>query len=156
MQRLVKLKKVLKASDLTSLAENFRAIKAAGGKFRNLTAEEVGIITSLYGINNIWADTGDVLSITYPADTKLFIDQNNAEQDAEIAGTKGIIGDSMDGTASRLIENGEYFIMGGTLYKATVNIANGETITPNTNCTATSVSEALADIWGSIATGVSF
>ena len=44
MQRLVKLKKVLKASDLTSLAENFRAIKAAGGKFRNLTAEEVATL----------------------------------------------------------------------------------------------------------------
>ena len=44
MQRLLKLKKVLKASDLTSLAENFRAIKAAGGKFRNLTAEEVATL----------------------------------------------------------------------------------------------------------------
>ena len=38
---MLKLKKVLKASDLTSLAENFRTIKAAGGKFRNLTAEEI-------------------------------------------------------------------------------------------------------------------
>ena len=44
MQRLLKLKKVLKSSDLTSLAENFRAIKAAGGKFRNLTAEEVSTL----------------------------------------------------------------------------------------------------------------
>jgi len=38
---LLKLKKVLKASDLSSLAENFRAIKASVAKLRNLTAEEV-------------------------------------------------------------------------------------------------------------------
>ena len=41
MQRLLKLKKVLKASDLSSLAENFRAIKASVAKLRNLTTEEV-------------------------------------------------------------------------------------------------------------------
>ena len=41
MQRLLKLKKVLKASDLSSLAENFRAIKASVAKLRSLTAEEV-------------------------------------------------------------------------------------------------------------------
>lgn len=44
MQRLLKLKKVLKASDLSSLAENFRAIKASVAKLRNLTAEEVTIL----------------------------------------------------------------------------------------------------------------
>ena len=38
---MLKLKKVLKASDLSSLAENFRAIKASVAKLRNLTAEEV-------------------------------------------------------------------------------------------------------------------
>ena len=37
---MLKLKKVLKASDLSSLAENFRAIKASVAKLRNLTAEE--------------------------------------------------------------------------------------------------------------------
>jgi hypothetical protein len=44
MQRLLKLKKVLKASDLSSLAENFRAIKASVAKLRNLTAEEVSTL----------------------------------------------------------------------------------------------------------------
>ena len=44
MQRLLKLKKVLKASDLSSLAENFRAIKASVAKLRNLTAEEVATL----------------------------------------------------------------------------------------------------------------
>ena len=44
MQRLLKLKKVLKASDLSSLAENFRAIKASVAKLGNLTAEEVATL----------------------------------------------------------------------------------------------------------------
>jgi hypothetical protein len=39
-----------------------------------LTASEVsGILTTLYGTNNVWANTGDV-EVTYPADTKLYID----------------------------------------------------------------------------------
>ena len=41
---MLKLKKVLKASDLSSLAENFRAIKASVAKLRNLTAEEVATL----------------------------------------------------------------------------------------------------------------
>ena len=41
---MLKLKKVLKASDLSSLAENFRAIKASVAKLRNLTAEEVSTL----------------------------------------------------------------------------------------------------------------
>ena len=41
MQRLLKLKKVLKNSFLVSLAEGFKAAKATGGKFRSLTADEV-------------------------------------------------------------------------------------------------------------------
>ena len=32
-----------------------------------------GILTTLYGTNNIWADTGDV-EVTYPCDTRLYID----------------------------------------------------------------------------------
>jgi hypothetical protein len=39
-----------------------------------LTESEIsGILTTLYGTNNIWADTGDV-EVEYPADTKLYID----------------------------------------------------------------------------------
>lgn len=41
MQRLLKLKKVLKSSVLASLAESFKAAKATAGKFRALTEEEI-------------------------------------------------------------------------------------------------------------------
>ena len=44
MQRLLKLKKVLKNSVLVSLAEGFKAAKATGGKFRSLNADEIAAL----------------------------------------------------------------------------------------------------------------
>ena len=44
MQRLLKLKKVLKNSVLASLAEGFKAAKATGGKFRPLNADEIAAL----------------------------------------------------------------------------------------------------------------
>lgn len=41
----------------------------------DLTAEEVGVIQTLYGANTVWADTGDV-TLTYRVDTKLALDKN--------------------------------------------------------------------------------
>ena len=50
----------------------------------HLTATEVsGILTTLYGQNNIWADTGSI-SVEYPVDTKLYIDDKLAELQATI------------------------------------------------------------------------
>ena len=34
-----------------------------------------GQVKTLLGVNNVWADTGDILSVDYPADTKLYIDK---------------------------------------------------------------------------------
>jgi hypothetical protein len=47
-------------------------------------------------------------------------------------------------TASRNYTAGSLLIMGNVLYKVTANIANGGTITPNTNVTATTLSEILS------------
>ena len=41
--------------------------------------------------------------------------------------------------ATRNYTTGSYLILNNTLYKVTANIANGGTITPNTNCTATTI-----------------
>ena len=46
-----------------------------------LTTAEV---RTLLGQNNIWADTGDILSVDYPADTKLYIDGKFASLQALI------------------------------------------------------------------------
>lgn len=39
---------------------------------------------------------------------------------------------------------GSLFIVNNILYKATTNIANGDTITPNTNCIPTTLAEIIA------------
>ena len=46
--------------------------------------------------------------------------------------------------ATRNYTTGELFIVSNVLYKATSNIANGGTITPNTNCTATTLAEIIS------------
>jgi hypothetical protein len=46
-----------------------------------LTASQ---IKTLLGVNNIWADTGNILSVDYPADTKLYIDGKVAYLEALI------------------------------------------------------------------------
>jgi hypothetical protein len=52
----------------------------------NLTALEV--IQTLKGINNIWSDAGNT-AVTYPADTKLYIDNKIAELQALILENNG-------------------------------------------------------------------
>lgn len=46
--------------------------------------------------------------------------------------------------ATQNYTSGSLFIVDNILYKATTNIANGETITPNTNCTPTTLAEIIA------------
>lgn len=49
-------------------------------------------------------------------------------------------------TASRAYAVGEYLVYTGVLYKVTVAIASGGTITPGTNCTAATVGDQLNTI----------
>lgn len=89
-------------------------------------------VNSLYGQNNLWADSGDT-EVEYRADTKLFIERLTAP-------------DSADMIADANITSGQYFMVGNSLYKATANIANGSAIVVGTNCIRKSLSEALNEI----------
>ena len=80
------------------------------------------------GANSVYGDCGPIEALTYPADTKLYIDKDQTEDDM---------------TASAPIASGAYFQVGNTLYLATAAIATGETITPGTNCTITTIADAL-------------
>lgn len=93
---------------------------------------DVHAVSSLYGVNNIWADSGDT-EVVYRADTKLFIERLTAP-------------DSADMIADANITSGQYFMVGNSLYKATANIANGSAIVVGTNCIRKSLSEALNEI----------
>ena len=95
-----------------------------------LTAEQVsGILSTLYGTNNIWSSTGDT-EVTYPADTKIFIEKlTQPEED--------------DMTANANIAANTFFMIGNTLYFSTAAIAQGATIIPGTNCNVVSLADAL-------------
>jgi len=86
-------------------------------------------IEMLLGDNNVWADTGDS-TVTYRADTKLYIQKINAPTDD-------------DTIADAQIASGRYFIVGGNLYRSTTTIPAGDTITPGTNCILTNLADAL-------------
>ena len=86
-------------------------------------------LKTLLGTNNVWADTGNV-SVTYPADTKMFIEKLTMPTEDDMV-------------ANQAISSGTFFMVGNTLYKATAAIANGATITPGTNATKLSLADAL-------------
>lgn len=105
-------------------------------------------ITTLIGENNIWADCGEV-SVEYFAKTQTYIEQR-------INATKSIItGVEAGFIATKNYAIGDLMIVGDTLYIATAAIANGGTITPGTNVTATTVADNLGGSLPS-AQGVSF
>ena len=93
-----------------------------------LTAQQ---ISSLFGENNVWADTGDVTA-EYTADTKTYIER--------------LTQPDQDWTADAGISIGKFFMVGNELYIATSGIAAGETIVPGTNCTKMSLAQALNNI----------
>ena len=91
-----------------------------------LTPTEVEM---LLGDNNIWADTGNS-TVTYRADTTLYIQQINAPTDDDMI-------------ADAQIASGRYFIVGGNLYRSTTTIPAGDTINPGSNCILTNLADAL-------------
>lgn len=99
-----------------------------------LTPQEV---SSLLGINNIFADTGDT-NVEYRADTVLYADKLAKRQSAMIAPVETSY------TATRNYTTGQLLIVDNTLYKVTANIANGGSITVGTNVIATTLSEVIS------------
>lgn len=108
-----------------------------GAQVVNIGAQGVTVqlepheVKSLYGVNNIWADTGDS-AVEYRADTKLYINRLT-EPDADMI-------------ADANITSGQYFMVGNSLYLATANIASGGQVIVGTNAIRKSLSEALNEI----------
>lgn len=89
-------------------------------------------LSTLLGDNNIWASTGQT-SVTYRADTKLFIERlTKPTEDDMVANTN--------------IASGKYFMVGNNLYLATSAIASGTMVVPGSNCTALSLADALNNL----------
>ena len=101
------------------------------------TLTSANIIELLSGYNNIWADTGDINLLKYIANGKQYVD----EKDSLV---KALIAKELDSMiADTALVANDFRIVNNTLYKITGNIASGGTLTPGTNCVATTVGEVL-------------
>lgn len=99
-----------------------------------LTAPQVN---TLLGLNNIWADTGDI-AVEYHADPTIFVDEKTRA-------TKESIAHVEDGyTASQPYAVGESLYVGNTLYEVISAIASGGTITVGTNVQEAPVANQLS------------
>lgn len=91
--------------------------------------------------NLIWGDTGNVAKLTYRA-------VNNTDE--KIALTKAIAAPVLDNMiADTALSANDFRIVGDTLYKITSSIASGGTLTPNTNCVATTICAEITAILNS-------
>lgn len=86
-------------------------------------------LKTLYGTNNVWADTGNT-SVTYTADTKMFIEKLTMPTEDDLI-------------ANQAITSGKFFMVGNNLYIATAAIASGAKIIEGTNATRLSLADAL-------------
>lgn len=94
-------------------------------------------ITMLAGINNIWANTGNINLLKYYGNIKTYIDK----QDAVI---KALIAKELNNmTADTALTVNDFRIVNNTLYRITSPVASGATLTPGTNCEATTVAAVL-------------
>lgn len=97
-----------------------------------LDIDPVSILT-LKGINNISADSGNVLAIEYKQDPE-----------ASANDIKALIAPVLpEMKADANLTANDFRIVGNTLYKITASIAAGGTLTPGSNCTATTVGAQL-------------
>lgn len=101
-----------------------------------LTAPQV---KTLLGLNNIWADTGDI-SVTYRADLTISAEEKAKAIKASIAYLQD------DFTAVRPYVVNDLVYVGDTLYIVSSSIAQGATMTPNTNCAETTLNAVIKSL----------
>ena len=91
-------------------------------------------------------DLTDLVDVTVLNDNADIIDQ--AIYEASQSGGAAMIESSVEATttSAHAYAVGDYFIYNNTLYAVTAAIAVGDTITPGTNCTATTVMDELANV----------
>ena len=103
-----------------------------------LTPQAIALLT---GDNNVWSDGGQI-QVKYRANIGLYVDKKLDDLSWNfstlIAPTEATY------KAKRNYTTGQLLIVSNILYKVTANIANGGNIVPNTNVTATTLSDVIA------------
>ncbi len=91
-------------------------------------------------------DSTDLVDVTVLNDNADIID--DAIYEASQSGGAAMIESSVEATttSAHAYAVGDYFIYNNTLYAVTAAIAVGDTITPGTNCAATTVMDELANV----------
>ena len=97
-------------------------------------------INSFDGVNNVWADTGNV-TVEYRADSDLYFNNKLDKLKANIATIE-----TSPVTSNHIV--GDFFIYNDKLYKVTSAIAVGDTVLPNANCVETTVAEQILSAQG--------
>ena len=104
----------------------------------HLTPTEV---TLLLATNNLWCDGNTTLTMEYGEYLTASVDH----ADTQSRLVKALIAPVLDSmTADTALSANDFRIVGNTLYRITASVASGGTLTPGTNCTATTIGEQLA------------
>ena len=91
-------------------------------------------VQALVGKNYVWADTGDVIKLSY----------YDNDTDSAIDDVKEIIGDYTETmVAPRNLNANEFIVVNKHLYKVTANVASGSNLVIGTNVVETTVAEQL-------------
>ena len=101
----------------------------------HLSTEQIsGILTTLKGINNVWADAGNV-TITVGS----YVETITAQQAAKTPKAIVCANEEPGTTASKNYAVNDFLIWNNQLYKVTATIAEGATLTTGANITATTI-----------------
>lgn len=96
-------------------------------------------VRTLLGLNHIWADTGDIESITYPVDTA-------TELNNQTTTTRGMIAGSDSPVATESHAVGDVFICGNKMIRATDAIAVGESVIIGSNAEAINLADYIREV----------
>ena len=102
-------------------------------------------LSLLLGENNLWSDTGDILNLTYRADTKTYIEQKVADTNRKTCEMMTIVTDKM--IAPNNLTVGDLVIVNDDLYKViNSNIASGEAMVVGTNVMKITLAEYIQSL----------
>ena len=94
------------------------------------------VINTLAGLNHIWCNSGNI-TVKHIADFSYYVDSRDSK-------IKAIIAKELpDMTADTALVENDFRIVNDILYRITTPIASGDLLTPNTNCTATTIGAVL-------------
>lgn len=98
------------------------------------------VINTLAGLNHIWCNSGNI-TVKHIADFSYYVDSRDSK-------IKAIIAKELpDMIADAALAVNDFRIVNDTLYKITTPVAAGGTLTPGTNCTATTVTDVIKTLF---------